>query len=186
MLDTKLVHRTIVGMWRLLPTALICLLAACGGGGGGGSSGTPGAGGGGGATTYTIGGTVSGLANAESVALLDNGADSLTVNQNGAFTFHTALTFGNAYSVTVGTSPAGQKCAVLSGSGLWGSQMSRRSRSFVQQHMLGRGWVDRTLDSQQEHMERKAYRPRATCRLHARTPQAGSIFRVICGSSAAA
>ena len=72
-------------------------------------------------TTFTIGGTVSGLNTGTSVTLLDNGGDSLTVTANGAFTFKTALASGAAYSVTVGTQPTGETCTVTNGSGTVGS-----------------------------------------------------------------
>jgi hypothetical protein len=72
-------------------------------------------------TTFTIGGTVSGLITSRSVTLLDNGANSLTVTANGAFTFTTALASGATYSVTVGTQPTGEACTVTNGSGTVGS-----------------------------------------------------------------
>ncbi len=73
------------------------------------------------AASFTIGGTVSGLATGKSVTLLDNGADALTVTANGTFTFKTALATGATYAVTVGTQPAGETCAVTSGSGTVGT-----------------------------------------------------------------
>ena len=66
-------------------------------------------------TTQTIGGTVSGLAG--TVVLRNNGADDLTVNASGAFTFATPVATGVPYNVTVGTQPAGQVCTVQNGSG---------------------------------------------------------------------
>jgi len=72
-------------------------------------------------TTYTIGGTVSGLGTGASVGLLDNGGDALTVTANGAFTFATPLVSGAGYAVTVGTQPAGQTCTVSGGSGTVGT-----------------------------------------------------------------
>jgi len=74
-----------------------------------------------GATTFTIGGTVSGLITSRSVTLLDNGANSLAVTANGSFTFSTALASGATYSVTVGTQPTGETCTVTNGSGTVGS-----------------------------------------------------------------
>ncbi|MGP0020214.1 MAG: beta strand repeat-containing protein [Candidatus Sulfotelmatobacter sp.] len=74
-----------------------------------------------GASTFTIGGTVSGLITSRSVTLLDNGANSLTVTANGSFTFTTALASGATYSVTVGTQPTGETCTVTNGSGTVGS-----------------------------------------------------------------
>jgi 6-phosphogluconolactonase (cycloisomerase 2 family) len=82
-------------------------LAACGGGGGGNP--TP--------QSYTIGGTVSGLADSESVVLADNGTDTLTVSGNNTFTFATKIDQNGSYAVTVTTQPNGQNCAVTSGSG---------------------------------------------------------------------
>jgi hypothetical protein len=67
--------------------------------------------------TYTIGGTVSGLTGGASVTLLNNGANALTVTANGTFTFTTALDYGAAYDVTVGTQPTGESCTVTAGSG---------------------------------------------------------------------
>lgn len=43
------------------------------------------------ASSFTIGGTVSGLNSGTSVTLLDNGTDALKVTANGSFTFKTAL-----------------------------------------------------------------------------------------------
>src|SRR5450631_2802883 len=68
-------------------------------------------------TTYTIGGTVTGLASGTAVVLLDNGGDSITVKSNTAFTFPTAIAVGLQYSVSVGTQPASQACLVTGGSG---------------------------------------------------------------------
>ncbi len=69
--------------------------------------------------TYTIGGTLNGLAGGESVVLQDNGANNLTLGANGAFTFTTAIPSGGAYAVTVLTNPPSpsQNCVVTSGGG---------------------------------------------------------------------
>ena len=69
------------------------------------------------ASTYTIGGTVSGLGSGLSLTLLNSGGNALLVNANGSFTFSTALASGAAYAVTVGTQPAGQTCTVTNGAG---------------------------------------------------------------------
>ena len=70
-------------------------------------------------TTYSVGGTVSGLSG--TVVLQDNGGDNLSVTASGPFTFATALASGAAYSVTVKTNPSGQTCTVSNGSGTVGS-----------------------------------------------------------------
>ncbi|HTT04848.1 MAG TPA: hypothetical protein VMF64_06125, partial [Steroidobacteraceae bacterium] len=76
------------------------LLAACGGGSSNsGSTTTPPP------STYTVGGTVSGLT-ASGLMLQDNTSDTLTVAANSTtFTFGTALASGATYSVSVKTQP---------------------------------------------------------------------------------
>jgi len=54
--------------------------------------------------TYTVGGTVSGLAGS-GLVLQDNSGNNLAVSANGPFTFTTALASGTAYSVTVFSQP---------------------------------------------------------------------------------
>lgn len=66
---------------------------------------------------YVIGGELFGLGAGKSVKLQLNGAEILTHNQNGSFTFSTQVAHNNSYSVTVHTPPAGQNCTVSNGSG---------------------------------------------------------------------
>jgi uncharacterized repeat protein (TIGR03803 family) len=98
--------------------ALLAALVGCHWGSGNDSSGSapvaP-------AATYSVGGTVSGLASGAAMALADNGADSLSVSANGAFTFATALPADARYAVTTGTAPAGQTCTVADGVGTIGA-----------------------------------------------------------------
>ncbi len=70
-------------------------------------------------TTYSVGGTVSGLSG--TVVLQDNGGDNLSVSANGSFTFATLVASGAAYKATVLTNPAGQTCTVTNGSGTVGT-----------------------------------------------------------------
>ena len=83
---------------------VLAALSACGGGGS--------------SSTYTIGGTVTGLSGT-GLVLQDNGGDNLQVAANGSFHFATALGNGAAYAVTVLTQPTGpaQTCTVTGGSG---------------------------------------------------------------------
>jgi uncharacterized repeat protein (TIGR03803 family) len=67
--------------------------------------------------TYTVGGTLSGLASGAQVTLLDNGADPLTLSSNGSFYFSALVPRGGSYNVTVSAQPAPQSCNVASGSG---------------------------------------------------------------------
>ena len=73
-------------------------------------------------TTYSVGGSVSGLSG--TVVLQDNASDTLSVSANGPFTFGTQLASGGAYAVTVTTNPSGQTCTVASGSGAMASANS--------------------------------------------------------------
>jgi large repetitive protein len=68
-------------------------------------------------STFTIGGTLSGLASGVQVTLDNNGADPLTLMANGTFTFATPVAYGGAYNVTVGTPPSGQMCTISNGAG---------------------------------------------------------------------
>src|SRR5882757_10164522 len=79
--------------------SLTLFLAACGG------------------ATYTIGGTVTGLAAGTQIVLNDNGGDALTVTANGTFTFNTSVPAKGSYVVTVATQPSGQHCTVANGTG---------------------------------------------------------------------
>ncbi len=89
---------------RWLPGLLLALsLAACGGGSSGRS--------------YSIGGTLSGLAASKQLTLLNNGSDSLTLSANGAFTFASKIPRRSSYNVSVGSRPPGQFCSIVNGSG---------------------------------------------------------------------
>jgi 6-phosphogluconolactonase (cycloisomerase 2 family) len=88
------------------------VLTACGGGGGDGSvTGPPPAG------TFTLGGSLAGLASNTTVVLQNNGGNNLSLSANGAFTFPSSLATGVAYSVSVLTQPGGQTCMVSGGTG---------------------------------------------------------------------
>jgi hypothetical protein len=73
------------------------------------------------ASSFTVGGTVSGLNSGVSVTLLDNGTGALKVAANGAFTFASALPSGSTYNVTVSVQPTGETCSVTGGTGTVGS-----------------------------------------------------------------
>ncbi len=83
------------------------------------------------AVTYTVGGTLTGLAAGQTVTLADNNTDSLNVVGNGTFTFKTPLAKSGAYSVTVTAQPAGQTCTVGTGSGTVSADVTSVSVSCV-------------------------------------------------------
>ncbi len=85
-------------------------LAGCGGGGGGSAPPPPET------STYTLGGTVSGLTGA-GLVLRNNGGNDLAIAASGDFSFVTPLASGAAYGVSVYAQPAGQSCAVSNGAG---------------------------------------------------------------------
>jgi hypothetical protein len=72
--------------------------------------------------TFTVGGSVSGLAGS-GLVLQDNGGNDLSVAACGNFTFATALASGAAFAVTVKTQPLTptQTCVVTSATGTVGS-----------------------------------------------------------------
>jgi alpha-tubulin suppressor-like RCC1 family protein len=72
--------------------------------------------------TYTVGGSISGLAASLAVVLRNaTTGESLTRNANGAYTFATTQATGATYAVTVQTQPTGQTCTVANGSGTVGT-----------------------------------------------------------------
>jgi len=92
---------------RIGATAMALAIAGCGGGSPQGGF----------AASYTVGGTVSGLATGASVTLVNNGTDTLTVSSNTTFVFATSISQNGSYAVTVKTQPTGQSCVVSGGSG---------------------------------------------------------------------
>jgi hypothetical protein len=72
--------------------------------------------------TYTIGGTVSGLAGT-GLTLQNNSSNNLAVTANGSFIFTTPVANGAAYGVTVFNQPINpsQTCSVTNGSGSVGA-----------------------------------------------------------------
>ncbi len=69
------------------------------------------------AQTFSVSGTLTGLAADSRVVLKDNGADPLTLTTNGSFSFVTPVAFNGTYAVTVGTEPADATCTVQRGTG---------------------------------------------------------------------
>lgn len=67
--------------------------------------------------TYTVGGTLVGLATGGGLVLRNNDADDLTLNADGSFVFPTAIQSGQNYAVTVHDQPEGQFCSLVGGRG---------------------------------------------------------------------
>ena len=98
---------------RLIGSALLvsAVISGCGGGGSSTSPPPPPS------LTFSIGGSLVGLATGAQVILLDNGTGATTLTANGSFQLSTAIASGGSYSVTVQAQPAGQVCTVTGGSG---------------------------------------------------------------------
>jgi hypothetical protein len=98
-------------IWFVAVSVGLFGLAGCGGGSS--SSVTPPQ------TTYSVGGTVSGLTGT-GLTLQNNGGDTLSVT-GGTFTFATKLPSGGSYDVTISAQPSGQTCTSSGNSGTVGS-----------------------------------------------------------------
>ena len=75
----------------------------------------------GGTTTFTLGGTVSGLSG---TVVLTNGGVDKSVTANGAYTFDSSVNSGSTYNVTIKTQPTGQVCSVSNGTGTANANVS--------------------------------------------------------------
>lgn len=75
-----------------------------------------------GSTSFTVGGTVSGLAGT-GLILRNNGTEDLPIGGDGEFIFPTAVATGASYQVTVATQPSNptQTCSINNDSGVMGS-----------------------------------------------------------------
>jgi len=103
------------GRWGFAgAAAALFSLAACSGGSGSSATSAGAA-----SSTFTVGGTTSGLAGS-GLVLQNNGADNLALSADGSFTFPTSLITGNSYNVSVLTQPSApnQTCVVTGGSGI--------------------------------------------------------------------
>jgi DNA-binding beta-propeller fold protein YncE len=119
---------------------LMIALAACGGGGGSSPtavSAPPPA-------TFTIGGTVTGLAAGTQIVLNDDGNDPLTVSANSTFTFTKAIALNGSYAVTVDTQPSVGACRVTNGTG---TGLQANVTSVNVSCRLGIAYVANTTDS---------------------------------------
>jgi hypothetical protein len=67
---------------------------------------------------YPVGVEVSGLPQGDSLTVLDNGSDSLTIASNATVNFNTELPAGSTYNVTlVPPQPSGENCSLTGSSG---------------------------------------------------------------------
>ena len=69
------------------------------------------------ATSYSVGGTVSGLSAGSSIVLQDNSFNTATVSSNGSYIFSTALANGTHYTVSIQRQPNNLNCSVANGTG---------------------------------------------------------------------
>ncbi len=87
-------------------------------------------------TTYTVGGSLTSLSG--TIAIQNNGTDTLSLSANGVFTFPTAVSNGSTYSVTILTQPSGQTCTVSNSSGtINGSNITNVQIACVSTYTVG-------------------------------------------------
>jgi hypothetical protein len=101
-----------MGTWMRAGPAFVAVLALAVAGCSGGDDET--------VKTWTIGGTVAGLAGSGLVLATPGQADLAVAAGQTSFRFATAVEGGTAYAVTVSTQPGGQSCAVANGTGTVG------------------------------------------------------------------
>ena len=68
-------------------------------------------------TTYTVGGTVTGIPGGETLIIQNNGGDDLSITADGSFVFATPIADSSAYTVTINTNPASATCTISGGTG---------------------------------------------------------------------
>ena len=113
-----------------LTAAMVFVFCLAGCGGGDGSSTPP-------VTSYTVGGTISGLT-AGGLVLADGSQTISPASNATSFTFPTAVAVGASYSVAVQTQPSGETCSVSNGSGTVGSSnVTSVSVSCVSNYTIG-------------------------------------------------
>ena len=125
---TKLLHSLLY-----MAPVLALALAACGGGGAGGGGGsTP--------TTFTVGGSITGLTSG-GLVLRNSGGDDLTIAAGAAsYAFSTALANGGSYFVSVLTNPGSppQFCTVANASGaIAGANVTNANMNCVTAYTIG-------------------------------------------------
>lgn len=86
-------------------------------------------------TSFSVGGTVSGLTG--TLVLQNNSGDNLSLTANGSFTFATAVANSATYSVTVLTQPSGRYCSISNASGtISGTAVTNVSVTCIAQKIL--------------------------------------------------
>jgi alpha-tubulin suppressor-like RCC1 family protein len=68
-------------------------------------------------TTFSVGGTLSGLADGATIVLQNNGVDDLVLTTNGSFMFARQVSDGAAYEINIRIQPEDQNCVVTQGMG---------------------------------------------------------------------
>ncbi|TSP12164.1 lactonase family protein [Cupriavidus campinensis] len=97
--------------------------------------------------TYSVGGTVSGLAAGKSLQLAGVNGDAAVVSADGAFTVSSGLADASNYTVTVFAQPAGQTCTIQNDSGtIAAANVTNVAITCVQaQFVVVANRLDRTL-----------------------------------------
>jgi hypothetical protein len=117
--------------WTPLPWMALVCLTACGGGMTRTITLPP-------LTSYTIGGTVSGLSGT-GLVLQNNGGNNLTINANGDFAFTALMASGANYNVTILTQPANptQNCTLTNAVGTVSANVTNLQVACVNIYTIG-------------------------------------------------
>jgi len=72
-------------------------------------------------SSYSLGGTLTGLASGSAVTLADGNGGTVALTTNGAFTFPGTLPEDRSYKITIVTQPTGESCVVENAAGTVGA-----------------------------------------------------------------
>ena len=102
---------TLAAKWNfsLIMFLASMFLASCGDGGADSPPSAP--------VTYSVGGTLDGLAEGSGISLLNNDTDIITLSANGHFTFPTTIAGGAPYKLSIGIPPDNQSCSLANEAG---------------------------------------------------------------------
>lgn len=91
-------------------------------------------------SSYTVGGSVSGLSHGSTLTLKNNGIDSKIIFFDGTFSFALPLSYGDSYNVTF-AQPASHSCTLGNGSGVVTGNINNVQVNCVLNRYLLGGWV---------------------------------------------
>jgi subtilisin-like proprotein convertase family protein len=88
-------------------------------------------------STYTVGGSITGLAVSGLVLKLNNSTTKIIASGAGGYVFSTALPAGTNYTVSVGIQPAGYSCTLINGTGTISGAVTNANVSCSRTYTVG-------------------------------------------------